>query len=118
MSLAESISDAFDAIADALPEVGQTVSWSGTRRANGVVRQLSFPLKVIATQNDDEAMPPDATGPSVVRSWRIRILEAEWPDATPPQIGDEVLFEDGERLSVKNVQPRKGMFYTLEARSC
>ena len=91
MSLAETIGDAFEAISGTIPEVAQTVAYSITRRENGAARILSFPLKAIATEGGADILT-DAVAPSRFQPWTLRVLEKDWPEKTPPQIGDELTF--------------------------
>ena len=91
MGIQDAIKQAFEAVSGAIPEVVETVAYSGTRRERGSVRNLSFSLKVIATEGSGDLLTV-AAAPSRAQSWTLRVLEQDWPEATPPHVNDKVRF--------------------------
>ena len=113
MSLAETIGEAFEAISGAIPEVAETVAYSGNRRENGALRLISLPVKAIVTEGGGDLVA-DAAAPSRPQSWTLRVLESDWIEATPPQAGDKVRFprRTGSGVfRVKNVETHDNFGY-------
>lgn len=79
----------------------------------------AFPVPVLALE--DAAIPSayaDAAAPASGQSWTVCVPAAEWPEPTPPQVGDEIRLDapPGEaRLKVASAV-RSGAWWTLRAR--
>jgi len=100
-----SVQGAFDSIAESIPDVARTVAWSGKRRTAHAVRNFACTVRAIATEGDGGAdILMGAAAPTDVQPWTLRILERDWPEVTPPEVEDEVRFEDGS-LADKEHEP-------------
>lgn len=79
----------------------------------------AFPVPALALE--DAALPSayaDAAAPASGQSWTVCVPASEWPEPTPPQVGDEIRIDDssGElRLKVASAV-RGGAWWTLRAR--
>lgn len=54
---------------------------------------------------------------SHIKRYAVRIRVADWPETSPPQIGDQVTLEAGATLSVMSLEVSHGD-YVMEARTC
>ncbi len=79
----------------------------------------AFPVPVLALE--DAALPSayaDAAAPASGQSWTVCVPASEWPEPTPPQVGDEIRLDapSGEaRLKVASAV-RSGAWWLLRAR--
>ena len=91
----------------------------GRFRAAFARRGRAFPVPVLALE--DAALPSayaDAAAPASGQTWTVCAPASEWPEPTPPQVGDEIRLDapSGEvRLRVASAV-RSGAWWTLRAR--
>lgn len=94
------------------------------RAASGGVRVFRCTLRAcVLDQGLDDPLAEGSTGADR-RRWDIRVRSADWPDTTPPQIGDVVRIPgeygpDGEsmRAAVQSIA-RHDDDWLIEARQC
>ena len=106
--------EAFAAIADALPEMAETVGYRITRPS--LPGAASFPVRAIVTEGDSSlTMVGDAAAPTDAPQKILRVLYADWPQPTPPRVDDEVQLPAGEIYRVSAVERRTGDYYMITA---
>lgn len=106
--------EAFAAIADALPEMAETVGYRITRPS--LPAAASFPVRAVITEGDTALMmTADAAAPTDAPQKILRVLYADWPQPTPPRVDDEVQMPDGEIYRVASVERRLGDYYYIIA---
>ena len=96
-----------------------TISYSGVRATpNGAERTFKFPCcrACVLGGGFDEPLSDGSTA-SRRRAYTIIIRASDWLDTTPPQDGDEILLESGEKLRVKALNLSIGRDPMVEARS-
>lgn len=84
-----------------------TASFSLTRRVDGAAVSRKFPLAILAVRN--AAIPNlygDAPAPNIAQSWTCCVSAENWPEATPPQTGDELAFSVTECAATYDVRVR------------
>ena len=96
------------------PFYDDTVAVEG-KRGGRTLTTGALPACVL-DQGLDDPISDGATS-STRRLYTVTVREADWPDTTPPRIGDVITLADGAKISVKAVVRSHGDF-ALEARSC
>ena len=97
-----------------------TISYSGIRTTkDGAERTFRFPCchACVLGGGFDEPLSDGSTA-SRRRAYTIIIRHSDWLDTTPPQDGDEIMLESGEKLRVKALNLQVGKDPMVEARSC
>ena len=97
----------------------QEICYSGIRtEKNGAERSFKFPVvrACVLGGGFDEPLSDGSTA-SRRRAYTIIIRASDWLDTTPPQDGDEILLESGEKLRVKALNLSIGRDPMVEARS-
>ena len=127
--------EAFAALADALPEMAGIVGYRivrgsclvsrdscpqttnhQPRTTNHEPRTTSFPLRCVITEGEQQlTMIGDAAAPTNTPTKTLRVLYADWPQPTPPQVDDEVELPDGSIYRVASVERRIGDYYLITA---
>lgn len=118
-TLAELAGDAFAAIADTLEDVAVTLGYRVTRPDSSDpsgVRKTSFSLRAHVTEGDYSlSVVGDAAAPTDTPTKTLRVLYADWPQATPPHVDDEIQFPEGAVYRVSSVERRLGGYYLITA---
>lgn len=84
-------------------------------RGGRTLRTGALPACVFDQGIDD--MASDGATAATRRSFTVVVRVSDWPDTSPPGVGDTVTLADGTRLSVVSVGKSHGKF-DMEARSC
>lgn len=87
-----------------------TASWRG-RRAG---REMFVPVGLFARCDGQVTEYADGYAPVTFQAWTLVVPCESWTGSTPPQIGDEVVF-DGEKLRVSK-SDRRDRHYVISAR--
>ena len=106
--------EAFAAVADALPDLAGSVGYR-IKRAT-LPGPTSFALRAVITEGEQQlTMIGDAAAPTNTPTKTLRVLYADWPQPTPPQVDDEVELPDGSIYRVASVERRIGDYYLITA---
>ncbi len=88
-------------------------AYSFTRRVDGALRTLSFPVMVLV--DDSGGTVEDVTLAAMGKVHKVYLIQKEWPEATPPHAGAAVTLYDGTRLAVQKVERRLPNGYIILA---
>lgn len=65
-------------------------AYGGTRREDGRVRTLEFPLGVLLLETGADASYADGIAPAVEKTYTVAIRHGEWPETSDPEMSDTV----------------------------
>lgn len=91
----------------------------GARRSAADVRQIAFTIPSLITLGTEQSTFADAYAPASSETYYLVVSADEWPDETPPAVGDKLeFFLDGKAVTAKaaNIERHRG-YYTITARS-
>ena len=93
-------------------------AYKGTRREDGGVRTLDFPLDVLLLESGTADGITDAAAPSIVPTYIVAIRREDWCDETTPNFGDELTAaKDGVPIAIKVLSAeRSDGWYILKCR--
>lgn len=94
-------------------------AYRGTRRENGIVRQIRHPFDVLMLETGTADNITDALAPTYATAYVVAIRRTDWPEVTEPEPSDVLeVAPDGHPFALKvSTVTRHDGWYILKCRT-